>query len=215
MQLICGPGDRAVDAIVIPVKALAGAKQRLAEHLSPEDRARIGLAMLADVLTETAGWECRYLVTSDPRAAELGISFGYEVVVDKGAGLNSALEWGTQHAVSAGARRLLVLPADVPAVTREDVEMLFSYPEDVVVCSSEDGGTNAILRSPPAVIRPAFGPGSAEVHLEAARQAGLTAKQVQLESLILDVDDLDDLKRLAGLPLERKSVVLARELAGG
>lgn len=204
-----------MDAILIPVKSLEKSKQRLADRLTPEQRIDLGLAMLTDVLAETRGWPARFLVTPDPRASELARSFGVETIFENGEGnLNTALAAGTTHAVAAGVRRLLVLPADVPAVVRADLCTLFDYREAVVVASSADGGTAGMLRSPPDVMATAFGEGSALLHLKAAAVAGLSVRHVRVESLLLDVDDFEDLAHLARMPLGRRSVLLARALCG-
>lgn len=203
-----------MEAILIPVKTLGDAKQRLSSFLTPQERTELGLAMLADVLAETAGWKMRFLVTRDPRASDLGRSLGCEIVPEHEAGLNAALALGTKHAIAANVRRLLVLPADVPAVTEEDLCALFAFSEQVVVVSSSDGGTTALLRSPPDVIGTAFGDDSARTHLGKAGSAGVRARHARAASLLLDVDDYSDLMDLAEQPLERRSAALARKLAG-
>jgi 2-phospho-L-lactate guanylyltransferase len=203
-----------VEAILIPVKALGEAKQRLSSLLSPHERTELGLAMLADVLAETARWKMRFIVTRDPQASDLGRSLGCEIVPEHETGLNAALALGTKHAMAAGVRRLLVLPADVPAVSEKDLCALFAFPEQVVIVSSSDGGTTALLRSPPDVIQTAFGDDSARKHLRKAASAGVRARHARTASLLLDVDDYSDLMDLAEQSLERRSATLARKLAG-
>lgn len=203
-----------MEAILIPVKRLGEAKQRLSGHFTSEQRVTLGLAMLADILAETRDWRNRFIVTADDQAAEVGRALGCHIIEEHEGGLNLALSQGTEHAGTMGVRRLLTLPADVPAVSRTDLRKLFSYEEEVVIAPSLDGGTTALLRTPPGVMETAFGPGSAQAHLQAARRAGLTARKVKFASLVLDVDTFRDLQRLAALPLNRRSVKLARQLAG-
>lgn len=169
--------------------------------------------MLADILNETRPWKTRFVVTRDPHASELGRSLGCEIIGEQEAGLNPALSLGTKYALAAGVERLLILPADVPAVSRRDVAALFGCREDVVVASSRDGGTTAMLRSPPDAIETAFGPDSARMHLEAAQTAGLKARHARPGSLQLDVDEYVDLQRLGAMSLDRQSIRLARGLS--
>lgn len=169
--------------------------------------------MLTDILDETRSWEHRFVVTADEKVASLAESRKCLVVPEEHRGqpgLNAALALATEKAVSCGVSRLLVLPADVPAVSAADIEMLFSFEEPVVVAPSLDGGTAGLLRFPPAAIDTAFGPGSARLHLSAARQAGLKARFVEARSLLLDVDVPEDLEKLARMVLSRQSVQVAR-----
>jgi 2-phospho-L-lactate guanylyltransferase len=207
------PGLRKpVEAILIPVKGLAESKLRLAGVLGPPQRGRLALSMLADVLLAAAGWPLRMLVTSDPAAASLARSAGWSIVADPGSGLNDAVAVGTASATSAGATALLVLPCDVPLVTRRELEAVFATDADVVVARSDDGGTNGLLRRPPGAITARFGPNSADAHAGAAGTARLRVASLRLPGLVLDVDDADDLRCLAGSSLDHASVRLAREL---
>lgn len=203
-----------MEFILIPVKRLDQAKLRLSERLAPPDRRRLGLAMLADVLRATEKWSHRLIVTNDQDAEAVGLAFGCALVADPGEGLNAAVAAGTRTAAQAGASTLLVLPSDVPMVTSDDVTSLFSYPEDVVIAPSGDGGTNALLRRPPGTLRPCFGRSSAALHRHRAGEAGLSCRTVEMSSLVLDIDRYADLVTLGGLENLRESVRLARELLG-
>lgn len=201
-----------MDAILIPVKRLDRAKLRLSARLAADDRRRLGLAMLADVLRATDQWPHRLMVTEDPDAEAVGLAFGCDLVREPRKGLNSAILAGSQRAVAMGATTLLVLPSDVPLVSTDDVVELFGRPEQVVVVPSADGGTNALMRRPPHAIAPAFGPASARRHLDLAARAGLEAARVDVASLALDIDRFTDLVRLLDSASVRPSVRLARRL---
>lgn len=200
------------EAILIPVKILDAAKLRLAGTLDPPSRRRLALAMLADVLGAAAAWPLRLMVTSDAAAAEMAGRAGWRVIADPGLGLNRAVEAGTRWAAALGAGALLVLPFDIPLVTPEELRALFAADAEVTVARSDDGGTTGLLRRPPAAIDPAFGPGSAAAHTQAAHLAGLRTRSVDLPGLSLDVDDLGDLRRLASTPTSNPSAQVAREL---
>lgn len=204
----------APDAVLVPVKMLGAAKHRLAAVLPASDRRRLALAMLADVLRAAEGFPLRLAVTADPDAEAVGLALGFRLVGDPGGGLNAAVAAGTAAATAAGAASLLVLPADVPLATPDDLDALLRLPSAVVVVPSLDGGTNALLLRPPTAIEARFGPGSAAAHLAAARAAGLTAAEVRPASLALDVDGPGDLERLAHAGAGRESVRVAREALG-
>ena len=72
-------------ALLIPVKNLSNAKQRLGEALDQEHRSLLAEAMLRDVLTAAAGVRDRldlYLVTGDAQARRLQAEFGFGVIED-------------------------------------------------------------------------------------------------------------------------------------
>jgi 2-phospho-L-lactate guanylyltransferase len=207
------PGLRKpVEAILIPVKGLTESKLRLAGVLGPAQRGRLALSMFADVLLAATGWPLRMVVTSDPDVASVARAAGWSVADDPGSGLNDAVAAGTAAAARAGATALLVVPSDVPLVTRQELEALFATDADVVVARSDDGGTSGLLRRPPGAITARFGPNSAGAHTGAAGSAALRVESLRLPGLALDVDDAEDLRRLAGSGLDRASVRLARDL---
>jgi 2-phospho-L-lactate guanylyltransferase len=111
-----------------------------------------------------------------------------------------------QYGVSA----VLVLPADLPLLAREDLQSLIAHAQNPpVVAIAPDRhqqGTNALLIAPPGLIEYEFGPGSFARHVAQARAAGARVEICLLPSLALDLDapdDLallqDDLPRIAGL----------------
>jgi 2-phospho-L-lactate guanylyltransferase len=199
-----------VEAILIPVKRLEESKTRLASVLAPQDRRRLGLAMLADVLRAAEKWPRKLIITADPDAEAVGLAFGCKLVPDLNYNLNEAIAAGIQAASNVQA--LLVLPSDVPLVTSFDIGQIFSAKAGVVVVASSDGGTNALLLRPPGAIPPNFGPNSAQAHLQEAKARGLNVSSLSLESLALDIDTPEDLKALAESSTEKESIKLAREL---
>ncbi len=68
--------------ILVPVKNLANAKQRLAPVLEQSVRTELAQAMLRDVLEALLGYEVS-LVTSDPLAVELASEHGFTVICDE------------------------------------------------------------------------------------------------------------------------------------
>lgn len=201
-----------METILIPVKRLDEAKQRLAERLSVDDRRRLGLAMLADVLRATERWRARWIVTSDPDAEAVGLAFGCRLLLDRGRGLNEALKEGAAIAKAEGVETLLILPADVPLVASEDVRSLFALDASVAIAPSQTGGTNALVLTPPDAIEPSFGPNSATRHAAAAKRKGMDALMLRVASLVLDIDEPRHLAALATSTSKRESVSIAKSL---
>jgi 2-phospho-L-lactate guanylyltransferase len=65
-----------------------------------------------------------------------------------------------------------------------------------VVPDRHGSGTNALVLTPPDVLAPAFGPGSRERHVQRAQEHGVPVEVVDVPTLGLDVDTLDDLDAL-------------------
>jgi 2-phospho-L-lactate guanylyltransferase len=92
----------------------------------------------------------------------------------------------------------LIVPADLPLLTTEDVHAMLDRAKDppvvVVAPDRRRQGTNALLVCPVGLIQYDFGPGSFQRHCERARQAGARLEISELPSLALDVDMPEDLE---------------------
>ncbi len=190
---------------VVPLKRFADAKRRLAGVLDPWARQRLSTAMLGDVLaalTATPGLDRIVLATSEPSAA----AFGCPVIDDGGGDLNVAIARADAALESAGAERMLVIAADVPRVTAAEIARVLAAGKAAPVVIGPDlrgRGTNALLLSPPRAMKPCFGTDSHARHAAAARNLGLASMELRLPSLGFDVDEPEDLARLARVAADR------------
>lgn len=190
------------------MKRFDAAKQRLAAGVDPERRRELAAAMLADVLEAIGGaraLERLIVVTGDPVAQELAAEAEAEVVPDpEDAGHVEAAQAGIARAEVEGAERVVLLAGDCPLLDPRELDRLLTgVPGSYVgiVPDRHGTGTNALLLSPPSAIVPAFGEGSRERHVEAARQAGIPFGLEELPSIELDLDTPGDV------------IALTRELA--
>jgi 2-phospho-L-lactate/phosphoenolpyruvate guanylyltransferase len=181
--------------VLIPMKPLAGAKERLAPALTPEERRALSLAMLEDVIAAVRGSERVWVLNSDADAAALAVDAGVEAVADPapGAGLNPSLAAATSLAIEAGATGVLIVSADLPAITAADVEAMTAATGVSLAPDRTGAGTNALWRSPGDLIGVAFGPSSLAGHATLAWDAGVGASVIERPGLALDVDTPDDL----------------------
>ena len=127
--------------IVIPVKPLAIAKQRLASVLSPGQRAGLVLAMLRDVLQVSCALRDHnvWLVTRESAAAQLAQHYGAGVIHESEvAGYNAAVSTGLSFLCHQYPleQNVAVVPADVPQMTADDLRWLVAT-WDPVACNSE------------------------------------------------------------------------------
>lgn len=188
--------------IVIPVKNPPSAKQRLGELLSPSQRQELALAMLDHVISAvTAARAPRHVlvVTDSPAIEERVSGRGVTVLREVSArGETQAVEEATRWSIQQGFRRQVVIPADLPFITPEDIDTLLAMPlqsPSVVLCpASGDDGTNAIMTSPPDCLTYRFGLRSFPDYVEQARLRGVPCRIVRLPRLVLDLDSFEDVK---------------------
>ena len=203
--------------ILIPVKNLRNAKQRLSSLLDASTRTQLAQTMLADVVTAVAVSKCDdvALVTSDHFAIDLARQNGFEIIRDEvNVSESDAIAMATQLCISRGVGTTLVLPGDIPLIEPEDIRAIFEHaPErgSVLVPSSDKRGSNAVLRRPAALFRLRFGNDSFMPHLAAAIATNTSCVVLSLPRIGLDVDTPEDLKQLAIAPGTKPSQVLARK----
>jgi 2-phospho-L-lactate guanylyltransferase len=202
--------------ILVPLKILADAKQRLSSILSPEERVALAQAMCEDVLQTLATWENRppvAVVTSDSFASDLAARFKFDVITDENSGETSAIEMATAECKAQGARSTLVVPADIPLIDSAELQKIIDSapPAGAVLVPDAAGrGTNAALRSPCDLFPLRFGNDSFLPHQAAARATGLPCVILQLPGIARDIDRPQDLYQLAAASGERRAQKLVR-----
>ena len=194
---------------IVPIRGLESSKTRLGEGLDAEER----LELVTDLLTRTlaatrdaARIAGTVVVTMDPEAAGMARDHRAIVLVERAPGLNAAIVAARSVAEARGATAIVVLPADLPAISAVAVDTLVESAVRAarpparsghrgvvaIVPDRHGSGTNALLVSPPALIEPAFGTESLERHRAAAAVAG--ASTVELDGpLAFDLDTTADL----------------------
>jgi len=202
--------------ILVPVKNLAQAKQRLSPLLTAAERQALASAMLEDVLTALAASSVPSkvaLVTADQDAVGLAGRFSFDVIEDReNLGESEAIAMATRISEEHGEPEVLVLPADIPLVTPDEIERIFSVAPPrgtVIVPCWEERGSNAVLRRPASLFSLNFGNDSFHPHLRAAEVAG-PYMVLRLPGIALDVDRPGDLARLLSAPGNTRAQQLAR-----
>jgi 2-phospho-L-lactate guanylyltransferase len=199
--------------VIIPVKPLQDSKSRLADVLSADERAALTSQILESTLDMLAGVKeiDRVLVVSRDRKAlkvarKRGASTYNETVKQ---GLNSALTRASHIAAAKMADCVLIIPADLPFITAEDIEMMIEQAtEEVAIGNNSDGGSqhraivicsdhnrdgsNALLICPPTGFTFQYGPNSFKLHLEEASRLGMSARVVEASGIKFDIDTEED-----------------------
>jgi 2-phospho-L-lactate guanylyltransferase len=193
-----------MNAVLIPLKDPIRAKTRLAELLSLDERRRLVWAMFEDVICAVLGARKAdrvVMVTSHERAIERARELEWDVLVEESQISESAsVDWASRVLADRGFETVMRLPADLPLVRGEDIDALLSVkletPGALVVPSREGTGTNAIIRTPPALFPSRFGPGSLALHKQEAAKLGVECMVVESSRIALDVDDPADVETL-------------------
>jgi 2-phospho-L-lactate guanylyltransferase len=187
---------------IVPIKTFARAKQRLANVLNEDERRSLMLAMARDVLTCLSQSETLtgILIVSRAREADvLAETFDTERFAESpNVSLAGALTQAAHHLISHfSARGVFIVPADVPAITADEVDNLVrSHNQVTVLPDSENVGTNGLICSPPLSVPYIFDGKSFKPHVDAAFAAGITPKIVPASCFALDVDTPKDLMAL-------------------
>lgn len=181
---------------IVPVKAFADAKTRLAPTLTEAERTALALEMLdcvleaceqAEAITETL------VVTPDPR-----LERGDDLLVDAGTGHAAAIAAALRD--PRAREGAAVVMADCPLALPEAIDRLVDAARPVAVVPAGDGGMNGFAVRGAVPFEPAFGlPDAARATVERARAAGVEPTVVDDPLLAFDVDRPADLERLRAL----------------
>jgi 2-phospho-L-lactate/phosphoenolpyruvate guanylyltransferase len=189
---------------IVPVKPLRRNKSRLAGILSEEERTELNhhlLIQTIDALKSIPQIENILVISKDNGALSVARDQGARTVLEQGDSmLNVSLARATIVAMTYSMRGVLILPADLPFLNKEDIEVLLQKAEDppvvVIVPDRHQQGTNALLVCPAGLIEYEFGPGSFLQHCERAREAGARLEICELPSLALNIELPEDLKQI-------------------
>ncbi|MEQ1787805.1 MAG: 2-phospho-L-lactate guanylyltransferase [Acidimicrobiales bacterium] len=177
-------------AVLVPVKAFAAAKQRLASVLDPPARIALATAMATTVL-EAAGALRTAVVCDDDDVRAWAEAQGAEAIWTPGLGLNGAVEVGVTHLARRGIERVVVAHADLPLAT--DLAWLADTDGVTLVPDRHGDGTNVACVPAAAGFAFAYGAGSFAAHRAEAGRLGLTLRLVPDRRLGWDVDLPTDL----------------------
>ncbi len=203
---------------IIPVKPLRYGKSRLAHILSPDERAELTTKMLHHTLRVLENVPAIYrtlVISRDPAALKLARQHG---AFTYGEGdkqdLNLALARAAHIAAAREASGILILPADLPLLSTDDVEMMLAgvktkasaykytngnqtlgyHPSrTVAICPDRnEDGTNALYVSPAVGFEFRYGDGSYDRHLREAERLGIPCRVVHAPGLKFDLDTEED-----------------------
>ena len=193
---------------IVPVKPLRRGKSRLSGVLSLESRTALNHYLLSntlETLPSVPEIEPSLVVSRDPEALTIAREYGARTVQEQGSPqLNIALTRATMVALSHSVQGVIIIPADLPLITVEDIREVIKHglnpPVVVITPDRHHKGTNALLVSPAGLLKYEFGPGSFQKHCLQAEKSGARLEICERVSVALDIDLPEDLE-LAGYEL--------------
>jgi 2-phospho-L-lactate guanylyltransferase len=211
--------DRTTIGAVVPAKDFLTAKQRLDMTLSPTARRRLAEAMFRDVLralTLASGLDLIAVVTKDEQAIVIATEMNAFVIREsENRGETEAVALATDALINRGVQTMLVVPGDIPLITKEDVETVIQAGRSadvVLVPAHDERGTNGVLLTPPHILPLRFGNDSFRPHLESAQARGLRTTVLHLPNIGLDIDTPADLAALRGWPARTRTHAVLEEI---
>lgn len=193
-------------AVVIPVKAFSRAKARLAEVLSPAERADLARAM-ATTVVRAAGPLPVLVVCDDEEVRTWAEGLDVEVLWTPDLGLDGAVAAGVDHVGATGSVQAVVSHADLPLAV--DLSWVAEGdPEAVTLVPDRHGdGTNVLCLPTGRGFAFAYGAASCARHEAEARRLGLPVRVVPDPLLGWDVDRPADLRPPAELLAGRPALI--------
>lgn len=189
---------------IVPVKPLRLGKSRLSGVLSDIERAVLNQTFLKqtlNVILKTPVISQTLVISRDPSALSIAREMGAKTILEDGnPNLNNALTRASKLALKYATRGVVILPADLPLLTREDLASFLSQipapPCVLITPDRHQNGTNALLMAPAGLINFDFGPGSFSKHCELAQKANAQLKIIRNSNIELDLDTPEDLSLL-------------------
>jgi 2-phospho-L-lactate guanylyltransferase len=181
--------------VVVPIRAFALGKARLAPHLDDDARAALSRTW-ADRVADAAAGHDTVIVSSDDEVRRWARRRGLGLVDDPGS-LDAAATAGRARLRAGGCVRVVVAHADLPlACTLDGVARDAGLPVVTIVPCHRDDGTPVLSVPAHADFRFSYGVGSFRRHAAEARRIGLGLRVVRDPALSFDVDTPEDLRDL-------------------
>jgi len=194
-------------------------KTRLMPFLDGEECAKLHSAFLSDIYNQLKesihDFDIAIFYAPDGNVGELIALLPGAVayVRQYGDSLGDKMHNAISEMLAGGYKKCILLGSDIPLLSADVIDKSFARltDNDIVLCPTEDGGYYLVgMKQPCFEIfdLDTFGVSSVlERTLAAANEAG---KKVSIGSVTMDIDEPEDLRRLAG-HLENESADICRE----
>ena len=202
---------------IVPVKSLDHSKSRLATILNNSERCELSNLLLHNTvvcLEKISEISEILVVASDRRVEQIVKNYNAKFIKEeKDNGVNSAVAIADHYSLEHGADSTLVIPQDLPLLRPNDISIICKegeiYKKCVLICPSlRFDGTNALLRKPVLSMGTAYDNHSFAMHLRTARDLGAVTKIFLFQSIMIDIDGIDDVKELVNGPYRSNDITI-------
>lgn len=208
---------------IVPIKPLRRGKSRLSGVLSEKEREQLNQTLLIKTikcLKEIKEIDQILVVSYDPNALTLSRDYGVRTIQEsRNTNINKALRKGTVAAMAFNASSLLIIPADLPLISSNDVRQLLKKakapPEIVITPDRRMSGTNALYINPIGVLDYDFGMWSFRKHIEQAERKKIRVEIYNNDKLSFDLDMPEDLAFLKENSQTKKGLAFINYIIGG
>ncbi|NOS62814.1 MAG: 2-phospho-L-lactate guanylyltransferase [Nitrosarchaeum sp.] len=189
-------------AAIVPVKTFSLAKTRLGlSSQQKEDLCKIMLEEILHTLSISPQIEKTVIVTKEEKAIELGKKYNAIIIPDKEEkSVNNAVALADKYLLENKFDASIVFPQDIPFIKTQDIDFMLNYkvpPNFVIVVPSRRfDGTNALVRMPIDLMATHYDEDSYKIHMNTAKEFTRNVALVFVKRIMLDVDNMDDLKFL-------------------
>lgn len=185
---------------IVPVKPLRRGKSRLSEILSEDERAHLNHQLFVhtiDILKQVDAITDILVVSRDSNVLTEARDLQVRTVTENGTPeLNTALRRATLFSKVFSTEGVLIVPADLPLMTPEDVsEFLDARTEPPCIVIAPDRrrqGTNLLFTKPADLLTFSYGKESFDRHLELAKEKQAQVVIIENERIALDLDLPED-----------------------
>ncbi|MFI5419877.1 MAG: 2-phospho-L-lactate guanylyltransferase [Nitrososphaerales archaeon] len=190
---------------IVPVREFGESKQRLSRVLTSAQRADLTLILLSKVLRELqySLIDQVILVAADANEArKLVPSYSKLEIIEEcihHGGVNSAMRDGLRRIPQTRKTRVLLLPTDLPLITRSALDRAISLLDDydVIINPSErKDGTNLLGFRASTPIELYYDNNSVTNHIAQAQKLNLRYLSIDWNEFATDFDDEEDLNTL-------------------
>lgn len=186
--------------VLVPVKAFADAKRRLAPALDRAARSELAREMATGVVRAARGLPVS-VVCDDEEVSEWATSVGATPIWRPGRGLDGAVEDGVAVLADQGFDQVIVSHADLPAAS--DLTRIAGFDGVTLVPDRRADGTNVLCIPARSGFVFAYGPGSFRRHRLEGVRLGLAVRIVDEPLLAWDIDTPEDLVAPSNLHVDK------------
>ncbi len=159
------------------------------------------LEEILHVLSISPQIEKTIIVTKEEKAIEIGRKYNAIIIPDnEEKSVNGAVALADKYLLENQFDASIVFPQDIPFIKTQDIDFMLNYkipPNFVIVVPSRRfDGTNALVRMPIDLMITHYDEDSYKIHMNTAKKYTRNVALVFVKRIMLDVDNMDDLKFL-------------------